>query len=69
MRRKMSDERLKPCRICGGRKIKVETWRSGGPMYMVKCNNPDCPVPCEGYPTGRDLIKVKDEWNRRATDE
>lgn len=35
-------------------------------MYMVKCNNPDCAVPPMGYPTGRDLIKVKEEWNRRA---
>lgn len=34
-------------------------------MYMVKCNNSDCPVPDDGYPTGRDLEKVKEEWNRR----
>lgn len=34
-------------------------------MCMVKCNNPDCPVPAEGYPTGRNIEKVKEEWNRR----
>lgn len=33
---------------------------------MVKCNNPDCPVPPDSYPTGRDLKAVKEEWNRRA---
>lgn len=34
-------------------------------MYMVKCNNPDCPVPPKGYPTGRNLSNVKYEWNKR----
>lgn len=34
-------------------------------MYMVKCNNPDCPVPQDGYPTGRNLNTVKEEWNKR----
>nr|DAF85676.1 MAG TPA: restriction alleviation protein [Siphoviridae sp. ctYcY12] len=38
-------------------------------MYMVKCNNPDCPVPERGYPTGRNLDDVKNEWNRRAGNE
>lgn len=56
--------KLKPCRICKGNKIVIETWRSRGLMYMVKCNNSDCPVPDDGYPTGRDLEKVKQEWNR-----
>ena len=32
---------------------------------MVKCNNPDCKVPVEGYPTGRNLDEVEREWNRR----
>lgn len=62
----MSSTKLKPCSICGGKKIVIETWRSGGNMYMVKCNNPDCPVPHNGYPTGRDLEKVKEDWNRRC---
>ena len=46
--------KLKPCRYCRGTNIKLESWQSGGHMCMVKCNNPDCPVPPEGYPTGRE---------------
>lgn len=61
----MSGIKLRPCRICKGNKIAIETWSSGGRMYMVKCNNPDCPVPDDGYPTGRKLDEVKEEWNRR----
>lgn len=61
----MSEIKLKPCRFCKGTNIKVEIWKSGGMMYMVKCNNPDCRVPLEGYPIGRDLEKVREEWNRR----
>lgn len=34
-------------------------------MYMVKCNNPDCPVPLESYPNGHRLDDVIEEWNRR----
>jgi hypothetical protein len=61
----VSGIKLKPCKICKGDKIVVETWKSGARMYMVKCNNPDCPVPDDGYPTGRNLDEVKAEWNRR----
>nr|DAN12477.1 MAG TPA: restriction alleviation protein [Caudoviricetes sp.] len=35
---------------------------------MVKCGNPDCAVPVEGYPSGRNLIAVREQWNRRAND-
>ena len=56
---------LKPCRYCGKNNVVVERWTSGGMMYMVKCNNPDCPVPDEGYPAGRHLPSVKEEWNKR----
>lgn len=62
----MSEIKLKPCPICGRSDIKTETWASGGRMYMVKCNNPDCPVPYNGFPTGTNLDEVKNEWNRRA---
>jgi hypothetical protein len=62
---KMSKIKLLPCRFCKGTNIKVETWSSGGRMYMVKCNNPDCPVPAEGYPKGENPNKVMEEWNRR----
>lgn len=56
-------EKLQPCPLCGKRPI-IEHWSSGGIMYMVKCNNPDCPVPDNGYPTGRKLESVIEEWNR-----
>lgn len=62
--------KLNPCRICGGSDIVIETWpnwSSGEKMHMVKCNNPDCPVPDEGYPSGRSPDEVKAEWNRRNT--
>lgn len=62
----MSKTKLNPCPLCGGNNIVVEKWASGGMMYMVKCNNTDCPVPEDGYPAGRNLEKVKEEWNRRA---
>lgn len=59
-------DKLKPCPICKKHNIVVETWISGGRMHMVKCNNSDCPVPAEGYPTGRHLEDVIEAWNRRA---
>lgn len=58
-------EQLKPCLLCGKKPV-IERWASGGMMYMVKCNNPDCPVPEDGYPSGRNLENIKEEWNRRA---
>lgn len=30
---------------------------------MVKCNNPNCPIPPEGFPTGRNLEEVKEGCN------
>lgn len=62
----MSEIKLKPCPLCGKTNIVIERWSSGRRMYMVKCNNADCPVPDDGYPTGRNLGEVKNEWNRRA---
>lgn len=55
---------MEKCRFCGKSPI-VERWSSGGMMYMVKCNNPNCCVPTEGYPTGRNLEEVAKEWNKR----
>ena len=63
---RMSEIKLKPCPLCGKTNIVIERWSSGRRMYMVKCNNADCPVPDDGYPTGRNLDEVKNEWNRRA---
>lgn len=62
----MNKIKLKPCPICWKNNIKIETWSSGGRMYMVKCNNPDCSVPENGYPVGRNLEEVKKAWNRRT---
>lgn len=63
----MSEE-LKPCQFCGRKPI-IERWASGGTLYMVKCNNPDCPVPVVSYLTGRNLDAVIKKWNRRANNE
>lgn len=60
----MSVTELKNCRYCGKKPI-IEHWSSGGLMFIVKCNSPDCNVPVEGYPTGHNLDEVKGEWNRR----
>ena len=57
-------ENLKPCHLCG-KTPKIEHWSSGGMMYMVKCNNPDCPVPVMSYPAGYNLSEVISEWTRR----
>ena len=51
---------LKPCRKCGKHAI-IESWSSGGMMYMAKCSNPDC---FEYYPRGHSLPQVIAEWNR-----
>lgn len=56
---------LKPCPLCGKPAI-IETWSSGGRMYMAKCNNPDCPVPENSYPSGHNLMDVIAAWNRRT---
>lgn len=56
--------KAKPCRLCGRYPVS-ERWSSGGPMYMVRCSNPDCPVPPESYPKGCRLGDVIEEWNRR----
>lgn len=58
---------IKPCPFCG-RKAIIEMWSSCGPMFMVKCKNPDCPVPPNGYPSGHNLADVKSEWNRRTVE-
>ncbi|MBS4980033.1 MAG: hypothetical protein KHZ72_01485 [Lachnospiraceae bacterium] len=66
MERMRKKEKLKSCKLCGKNSATVEIWSSGGLMYMVKCNNPDCPVPEEGYPKGRKLDEVVEVWNRRT---
>ena len=58
------NKELQPCRFCKSKPI-VETWKSNGWMFMVKCPKADCGVPHNGYPTGHNLDEVKEEWNRR----
>ena len=55
---------MNKCKLCGKKPI-VERWSSGGLMYMIKCNNPDCSVPVDGYPKGRKLEEVIKEWDIR----
>ena len=57
--------KLKPCKSCGS-KPQIEKWHSGGCMFMIRCPHPDCPVPVDGYPKGRNLEEVEKEWNKRA---
>lgn len=59
---------LKPCPFCGKKPV-LERWSSGGFMCMVKCCNPDCPVPPNGYPSGRKIDEVVIKWNRRSGNE
>lgn len=55
---------LKPCRKCGKRAI-IESWSSGGMMYMAKCSNPDCEIGQKiTYSKGHNLPQVIDEWNQ-----
>lgn len=62
----MTVHSLKPCPYCGRKPI-IEHWSSGGRMYMVKCNTPDC-LHLEMYPKGHLLIEVMAEWDRRVFD-
>ena len=52
--------KLNPCRFCGHKAI-IETWSSGGMLYMVKCSNPDCKS--WEYSSGHDLPAVIELWN------
>lgn len=58
---------LKPCPFCGRKPI-IEHWYSCGLMHMVKCNNPDCAIPPNGYPAGHNYAKVVSEWNMRSVE-
>ena len=61
----MQEVELRPCPICGRNPI-IEHWNSNGVVYMVKCGNPDCPVPVVSYPSGHNLKEVIGQWNRRV---
>lgn len=59
----LKNRKLKACKRCGHQPI-IETWRSGGFMCMVKCNNPDCFHP-DDYVKSRDVDNAVKEWNER----
>ena len=52
--------KLNPCRFCVHKAI-IETWSSGGMMYMAKCSNPDCKS--WEYSSGHSLPDVVKLWN------
>ena len=63
------DRRLKPCRTCGTRPV-LEHWSSGGPVYAVRCDNPDRPESCDEafyYSKSRDPEKAIAKWNEFQT--
>lgn len=54
---------LLPCRKCGKPAI-IETWSSGGVMYMAKCSNPNCEIGQDiTHSKGHNLPQVIKEWN------
>lgn len=57
------DAGAKPCKRCSHQPV-IETWRSGGFMCMVKCNNPDCFYP-DDYVKSRSIETAVKEWNER----
>ena len=59
------DKRLKPCRICGVKPV-LEHWTSGGPMYAVRCDNPDRQDVCDNafyHSKCRDPEEAIELWN------
>lgn len=59
------DKRLKPCKTCGVMPV-LEHWASGGPVFAVRCNNPDRPDSCdEGFyiSKSRNPEKAIQKWN------
>ena len=61
----MPNEKLELCPFCGNNPI-IEIWSSGGIMYIVKCNNPDCAIPADEYPRGHNLDEVISDWNNKV---
>lgn len=55
---------LKPCPFCGS-EARLMQWGSSNIIYIIRCSNPDCPVPIVRNPAGSDLDEVINEWNRR----
>lgn len=58
-------KRLKACKTCGTKPV-LEHWASGGPMYAVRCNNPDRPDSCDEvfyYSMCNNPDKAISRWN------
>lgn len=61
----MSRIKMKPCAICKTMPV-LEHWSSGGPMYAVRCNNPDRPDSCSDgfyYSRSRNNKEAIERWN------
>lgn len=61
----MNIKRLKPCATCGTKPV-LERWASGGPMYAVRCDNPDRPESCDKafhYSKCRNPDEAIRKWN------
>lgn len=59
------DKRLKPCKTCGVKPV-LEYWTSGGPVFAVRCDNPNRPDSCsEGFYQSkcRDPMEAIEKWN------
>lgn len=59
------DKRLKPCKTCGVKPV-LEHWSSGGPMFAVRCDNPDRPNSCDlafHYSKCRNPQEAIKRWN------
>lgn len=63
----MTKIKMKPCAICKTMPV-LEHWSSDGPMYAVRCNNPDRPDSCfDGFYYSKssgseEAIKRWNEW-------
>lgn len=58
-------KKLKPCKTCGVKPV-LEHWSSGGPMYAVRCDNPDRPDSCSDafdYSKSRNPEEAIKKWN------
>lgn len=56
---------LKPCGTCGVKPV-IEYWESGGPIFAVRCDNPDRPDSCDCafyYSRSKTSAEAIRKWN------
>lgn len=61
---------LKLCKRCGVKPV-LEKWHSGGPLYAVRCNNPDREAKCDWkfyHSMSRNMKKTIRIWNEDNAD-